>query len=199
MLMSMNSFGTGCCGTTGLQTDWYSDLGRYEQQIMWDGILYTLSPNFSEVDTQLSPMVLRPDFEEEYKDDFVKALKLYHLGQSDEVQKIINKYFEKDNRGPAATTSFKLLQELIIHDKPHIWKGLSPSHPLETLHIEDAIRHFVSCAQEWMFLASSGGSSGDEQNRMDELENFLTSALSEIKVWIPMPPSQGVEVPDMKV
>ena len=166
---------------------------------MWDGKRYEIENLPLHVDTTLSRVILRPDFEEEYKDDFVKALELYHNGQYSTALDIINQYFTKERQGPAATASFKLLHQLVSQDKPNTWLDVSPINPPETLHLEDLIRNLAACAQEWMFRITFGDSLNDDKSRMDVLENFLSSALSQIQEWIPMPPVKGAELTDMKV
>ena len=177
-----------------------SKRGSFEKTLAWDGNRFDLDDsNELELDATPSPVILRPDFEDEHKEDFIEALGFWHKYQYAKALDVISRYLQKEDQGIAAKASFRLLRQLMFPDTSPLWGGPRPDRPFETLHIEDLMYNLACCTNVWMARSSITIYSQENEKQKLFLRTHLTSALSQIREWIPIPPVNRVEITDMKV
>jgi hypothetical protein len=166
-----------------------------ESDIVWAGVAYELPKDILELDAQQATPFLRPDFEDENRKDFCIALGLYHNYQYTEAGRIVDSFSQQyQGRSPAASTSFKILRQLISRNTPCIWEAPETYHWYKTSHVEDLIASVAECSREWVFRTRY-----NDISRKTVLEDFLAFALYEIREWVFIPPVEGTAIPDMNV
>jgi hypothetical protein len=144
----------------------------------------------------LSPKYLRPDFEEEHRELFMKAQDYYHRYHYEHATVVIRSYLENltPSSNIAATSSFEVLYHLSQKDTPCIFSGPTAMDWSDSQHIEYLIARVAECAREWIFHTPK-----DSPARKQEMDEFLLFGLNEICFWVPMPPVKGAVLTDAKV
>lgn len=144
----------------------------------------------------MSPIHLRPDFEAEYEDWFVKAFESYHKCLYEKAGDLVDIFLSQDHSiyPLAAPSSFNVLNQLIRWHTPYKWTGPTVKDWSNSVHIEDTIASLAHCAREWLYCGLE-----TESGRKKTLDDFLLFALGEVREHVIMPPDEGAVVSDVKV
>ena len=181
---------------------------RSKEQFVWGKKSYDINEVHLVLDGKLSPVILRPDFEEQYEGEFLHALSLFHKCRYTEANDIVQRFLNRDD-GIAARTSFKVLNTLI-----ELYKGQGPpsatyylSIPRNlSLHVEVLIDDITRYWQTLRHIDSLSYDAihfdhviEDLESRKTYLSSALTTAMSQLRDWIPMPPVEDAKLTDINV
>jgi hypothetical protein len=145
---------------------------------------------------ELSPIFLRPDFEEQHKVDFRSVLWLYHRFHFIDAINLYNVYLNNTSKLNAASrSSFSIIYHLKHINEPLVYPNANPEFSnFSDGHIEELISRLAHVAREWLHQNAK-----DDVERKSTLDKDIPFAFDIIQEWIPMPPVAGALVTDMKV
>jgi hypothetical protein len=144
----------------------------------------------------LSPIILRPDFEEQHEESFREALSYYHCFEYEAANKIVNDSLQHatENHLFSGLSSFTFLHHFINLKEPCKWSGPLFTKQAGEDHIENIISNLAECAREWIFHKKT-----DCKYRKKDMDDDIPFAFDVIHEWIPMPPIEGTKFTDLKV